>query len=72
MTPEEVGRRIRMLRIAHAKSQADLGAMLGLSGTAISHYECGTVYVPTEKLMQLALIFNVSVDYLIGNTDRIH
>ncbi len=43
--------------------------MLGMSQTGYSKYETGENDIPTSVLIKLARYYNVSIDYLLGETD---
>ncbi len=72
MTPETVGSKIKAMRNAHAKTQAELGEIIGVSNVTISNYERGTVVPPTEKLRILAEFFNINVSFLIGDSKHLY
>ena len=63
-------RRIRDLRTDHDLSQKQLADYLGMSQTGYSKYEVGTNDIPTQILIKLARFYNVSVDYILGETDN--
>lgn len=50
-------------------SQKALGERIGLSGKAISTIESGTRGTSVDKLIELAYLFHVSTDYLLGITN---
>ncbi len=62
--------RIRNLREDRDMTQTDLGHFLHCSQRIYSNYERGDVDVPTEILIKLADLYDVSVDYLLGRTDN--
>lgn len=62
--------RIQDLRIDHDLSIKDISALLGLHRDVYSRYEKGIRTMPIDILMQLADIFDCSIDYLVGRTDR--
>lgn len=62
-------RRITELRQALGWSQKDLAGKIGIYPSAISKYELGTVEPSTAVLIKLSQVFNVSIDYLVENTD---
>ena len=41
-----------------------------MSQTGYSKYETGENDIPTVVLRKLALFYNVSVDYILGETDQ--
>lgn len=62
-------RRIRDLRNDHDITQKELAKILGMSQTGYSKYETGENDIPTEILIRLADYYNVSIDYLLDQTD---
>lgn len=63
-------RRIRDLREDRDLRQRDLADYLRCSQVCYSNYETGKRDIPTEVLIRLAAFYRVSVDYLLGLTDR--
>ena len=62
--------RIRNLREDKDLTQTDLAVFLHCSQRAYSYYESGERDIPTETLIKIADYHNVSVDYLLGRTDK--
>ncbi len=62
----DFGLRIRALREQHKLSQEQLGRRVGRSKSVISCYENNIKMPPLDVLTQMAVIFNVSLDYLVG------
>ena len=62
-------RRLRDLREDHDLSQRKLAAMIGMSQTGYSKYETGENDVPTSILIKLSRLYDVSIDYLLGETN---
>ena len=60
--------RLRELRKIKQLSQEDVAKYLGITRTAYNKYESGNIR-PTRKLNELAILFNVSVDYLLGREE---
>lgn len=60
---------IRDQRQDHDFSQSSLAKLLGMSQTGYSKYETGENDIPTVVLIKLADLYNVSIDYLLGQTD---
>lgn len=63
------GLRVFQLRKKTGMSQAQLGEKIGLSHKAVSTIESGTRGTSIDKLVELAYVFHVSADYLLGITD---
>lgn len=64
------GNKIKHLRKKAGLSQEDLAAKLGVSQKSICNYENNTRFPKGQKVIKgLADIFNVTVDYLITDTD---
>ena len=61
---------IRDLREDADLTQAQVGERLGLSQRTYAYYESGQRMVPPEVLCALGDLYGVSVDYLLGRTDR--
>lgn len=59
---------IRNLREDNDLTQTDLANILHISQRAYSHYENGTREIPIPILINLARYYNVSIDYLLGET----
>ena len=60
--------RIRDLREDHDLKQRELAAYLNCSQRTCSNYELGQRDIPTDVLIRLADFYNVSIDYLLGQT----
>ncbi|PWM77023.1 MAG: transcriptional regulator [Phascolarctobacterium sp.] len=58
--------RLRYLRIKAGYSQQDMANKLNINRTTYVKYETGDSK-PLRKLTEIASIFNVTVDYLLGN-----
>lgn len=63
-------RRIRDLREDKDLTQAQMGEILSCSQRVYSNYERGDIDIPTLTLCKLADFHKVSVDYLLGRTDK--
>jgi transcriptional regulator with XRE-family HTH domain len=63
-------RRIRDLREDHDLKQRQLADYLNCSQQVYSNYELGQRDVPTDILIKLANLYNVSIDYLLGQTSN--
>ncbi len=62
--------RIRDLREDADMNQTTVAKYLGMSQTGYSKYETGENDIPTAVLIKLAKLYNVSVDYLLGLSDK--
>ena len=61
---------IRNLRIDNGYTQKQIAQQLGISQNTYSQYELGVLNYPVDALMILADFYGVSVDYLLGRTNR--
>lgn len=61
--------RIKELRIQAGLTQQELAYKLGLNQTAVGKYEREQLEPSLETLKKLSLIFECSIDYLIGHSD---
>ena len=62
--------RIQDLRTDADMSQKQLSEILHISQRSYSHYETGSRNIPVEVLIRLANYYDISVDYLVGRTDK--
>ena len=62
--------RLRDLREDNDLSQKELAKIIGMSQTGYSKYETGENDIPTGILIALARFYNVSIDYLLGETNE--
>ncbi len=65
-----VYRRIRDLREDKDLTQKRMADILHCSQQVYSNYELGQRDIPTEVLIQLAHFYGVSVDYILGISDK--
>ena len=63
-------KRIRDLREDHDFTQSYLAKMLNCTQQAYSNYELGQRDIPTDILIKLSRFYNVSVDYILGISDK--
>lgn len=63
--------RIRDLREDHDLTQAQVGRAINVPQRTYAYYESGQRMVPPHVLCALADFYQVSVDYILGRTDRI-
>lgn len=62
--------RIRDLREDHDLKQKQVAEYLCCSQQVYSNYELGQRDIPTDVLIRLADYYNVSIDYLLGQTNN--
>lgn len=66
----DMGKKLRGLRMANHLSQAQVAERLGVTKTLISSYENDLRQPSYENLLKLSRLFQVSTDWLLGNTPR--
>jgi transcriptional regulator with XRE-family HTH domain len=64
-----LGERIREFRIKRGFTQNQMAEKLGMTESNFSSYERDKSVPPSEKLNRIALILDVSTDYLLGRTN---
>lgn len=62
----KIAERIKMLREATELTQAELAKRLNITRSSVNAWEMGISIPSTQFLIELALLFNVSTDYLLG------
>ena len=62
--------RMRMLREQFGLSQEYVGSKLGISQQAYSNYEMDKGEISVKHAVELAGMYNVSTDYLLGISDE--
>lgn len=62
--------RLKDLREDKDLLQKDIAKILNMSQTGYSKYEVGTNDIPTNILIQLSYFYDVSVDYILGLTNK--
>jgi len=63
-------KRIGDLRIDNDKTQQEIADMLVCNRQVYARYERGIREIPVSMLIKLAQYYNVSVDYMIGLSDK--
>ncbi len=63
------GERLKELRIEKGLKQMELAKSVGLSGTAIGHWERNERVPNLDAVISLGKFFHVSIDYLAGLED---
>ena len=67
----EFSERLKDLRKQAGLTQVDVAEKLGISQPAFASWERGVKKPTQENLVKIAQILNVSVDYLVGNSEEI-
>jgi len=62
----DFGNTLKLLRIRNEYTQAQLSKKLGLTKSVVSAYENGIRLPSYDVLIEIANIFNVTTDYLLG------
>lgn len=62
----EISSRIKELRIHNNLTQEEFGEMLGVSSKAISRWENNITYPDISLIPEIAKVFKVTTDYLLG------
>ncbi len=62
----DLGNALKTLRLREDMTQAQLAQKLSLTKSVISAYETGLRLPSYDVLIQIAKIFNVTTDYLLG------
>lgn len=65
-----LGKRIKKLRENKKLNQLEFSKILNISNTTLSQYEAGNRTPSDEIKEKVADYFNVSVDYLLGRTQK--
>lgn len=61
-----VAERIKYLREQNEMTQADLARQLGITRSSVNAWEMGISVPSTQYIVDLARIFKVSTDFLLG------
>lgn len=61
--------RLKAMRKERKETQEDIAKLLKVQRTTVGEYERGNIRPPMDKMKLLADHFEVSVDYLMGNTN---
>ena len=66
----DFGLRLKQLREARKLSQEDVAARLHVGRSTISRYERNTITPSLEQLVRMAVLYNTSLDYMMGIDNR--
>ena len=61
-----VSDRIRLLRERRGLTQSELAKQLGMTRSSVNAWEQGISVPSTQYIVELAAIFKISTDYLLG------
>lgn len=61
---------LQNLREDNDKTQQELADYLHVKQTTYSKYELGKINIPIEVFLKLADYYDVSIDYLVGRTQK--
>lgn len=64
-----IAERIRELRESKKYTQSELAKELGITRSSVNAWEMGISVPSTQYIVELAQIFHVSTDYLLGVTN---
>ena len=60
---------LKAARKAKGLTQTEVATAIGLTQNGYSYWENGKAKIDREQIIKLAALFEVSVDYLLGNTE---
>ena len=66
----DFGMRLKELREARQLSQQEVAARLEVGRTTVSGYERNTITPSVEQLVRMAVLYNTSLDYMMGLDNR--
>lgn len=66
----EFSERLKKLRKDTGLTQVDVASKLGISQQAYASWERGIKKPTQDNLVKIAQVLNVSVDYLVGNSEE--
>ncbi len=65
-----IAQKIKDLREKQDMTQSELAKILGLTRAAVNAWEMGISVPSTQYIIELAKLFSVSTDYLLGMNDN--
>ena len=68
---QKIGHRISALRRSRGMTQTELAERLGISFQAVSSWERGNAMPDIAKLPELARMFGVTIDWLLGSPEAV-
>lgn len=70
MNNKVTGERIKQLRIEKEKTGINISTILGIDQSYYSKIEAGKHQIKLETLFKIAELYDVSLDYLTGRTNK--
>ena len=67
---DDMETRLKQLRKSKGLTQVALQMQTGIEQALLSKFENGERIPPTDTLMRLAEFYDVSIDYILGRTER--
>lgn len=67
---EQLGERLKQLRLEYGMTQLEIANRIGVTATSVQRIEYGSARPSLDTLIRFALCFNVSLDYLVGLSQR--
>lgn len=68
--PLKLAERLRRMRGYHLMHQSEVAALLHMDRSTYSYYETGVSQPSLSTLMKLAMLYDVSTDFLLGMPQR--
>lgn len=65
-----IGKKIKALRQEHKITQAELARILNVTRSAVALWETNKTLPDIKNIIELANVFNISTDYLLGIEDE--
>lgn len=62
--------RLKDLREDSDKTQEDIASILGIKRQQYQRYESGKQEIPFHQVIKLATLYNCSIDYIAGITNK--
>lgn len=70
MNNKIIGERIKKLRVDNEKTGINISTILGIDQSYYSKIEKGKHQIKLETLYKIAELYNVSLDYLTGRSNK--
>lgn len=67
---DDLANRLRELRTIAGYKQEEIASLLEVTAPAYRSYEIGNRRPPLDMLVNLADIYKVSIDYILGNSEQ--